>query len=98
RGAAGRHQCGAVPVQNGRRLLQRAEPGKARFEHLVGARAFTGHVDHILLVVPAKAGTQGPPLVACSWIPAFAGMTVNDSIFPSRALWVKPALLASGGA
>ncbi len=41
-GAAGRHQCGGVPMEDGRRLLQRAEPGEARFEGLVRARGQAG--------------------------------------------------------
>src|SRR6185312_5718760 len=37
-------------------------------------------------VVPAKAGTQEPPRVARPWIPACAGMTVNESTCPGHAL------------
>ena len=37
-------------------------------------------------VIPAKAGIQGKPQVACPWMPASAGMTLFGSTWPKSAL------------
>ncbi|HEV8026586.1 MAG TPA: hypothetical protein VGP50_04110, partial [Stellaceae bacterium] len=50
------------------------------------ARAHLEQVESTLptIVIPAKAGTQGPPARRSPWVPAFAGTTAKERFHTNR--------------